>query len=132
MSKDRITMHCNLAVPPSKLFNDWLDSKSHTAFTGAGAQINKKINSEYKAWDGYISGKILQLEENKRILHSWRTSEFPDKEEDSKLEILLEDMDGGTAITLNHWDIPKGDGKKYEAGWLEFYFEPMGEYYGKI
>ncbi len=43
----------------------------------------------------------------------------------------LEEVKGGTRVTLLHSDIPDGQGKKYEEGWQESYFEPMKEYFSE-
>ena len=34
-----------------------------------------------------------------------------------------------TRITLRHTDIPVGQGEMYREGWLEYYFEPMQQYF---
>lgn len=53
--------------------------------TGGEAEISNKINEAFTAWDGYIEGTNVQLEPNKRIIQSWRTSEFDETDEDSQL-----------------------------------------------
>ena len=112
-----------------RLYTAWLNSEEHGNFTGGEANIDAIVGSEYSAWDEYITGKILELEPGRRILQTWRTSEFEDSDEDSLLEILLSDTDNGCLLTLKHWDIPAGQGKSYEAGWEEHYFSPMRSYF---
>ncbi len=132
MNKDKIHLNEEFPVKSPVLFNAWLDGNKHSAFTGGGpVSIRNVTGSNYTAWDGYISGKILELEEGKRILHTWRTSEFPENAEDSLLEILLEDTVKGCKLTLNHWNIPEGQVNDYKKGWVEFYFKPMKEYFKK-
>ena len=129
MKTEKIKMEITLPETPEKIYKAWLNSKSHSAFTGAKAKIQEKVNSNYSAWAGYITGKITALEENKKIVHAWRTSEFPADAKDSKLEISLKEVKGGTKLTLIQTDIPKGDKKKYTDGWHEFYFIPMKKYF---
>ena len=68
-------------ILPSKagqVYSDWLNSEKHELFTG-GEAINKaEVGFMHSAWDGYIWGEILELDEGKRILMSWTTSEFPE------------------------------------------------------
>jgi activator of HSP90 ATPase len=64
-------------------------------------------------------------------VQSWRTSDFPEESEDSRLEILLEEAEGGTKLTLIHTQIPEGQGEEYRRGWEEFYFEPLSQYFSK-
>lgn len=130
MKTEKIQLKENFPISAIELYNAWLDSKKHSAFTGGGpASIKDETGSKFSAWDGYIEGEILALEEGKRILHSWRTTEFPENAESSLLEIILEDSKTGCTLTLNHWNIPEGQSKEYKQGWIDFYFKPMKEYF---
>lgn len=116
-------------VTAKKLYEAWLDSKEHSAFTGSKAKINPAIGGAFTAWDKYISGKTLVLQPYSRIVQSWRTTEFHDSYPDSTLEVLFEKSANGTKMTLLHSGIPKGDSKKYEDGWNEYYIIPMKNYF---
>jgi activator of HSP90 ATPase len=128
---DSIKVSATFSVPAQRLYEAWLDSIDHSAFTGAKAVASSKVGGKFSAWDGYITGKTLELKPFSRIVQAWRTNEFPKGAPDSRLEITLEKAKGGTRITLTHSNIPTGQGKAYEDGWFEFYFEPMQEYFGK-
>jgi uncharacterized protein YndB with AHSA1/START domain len=119
-----------LPASPERIYQAWLDAAEHTAFTGARATVEPHIGGRHSAWDGYIEGKTLELEPSRRIKQSWRSTEFPEGHADSHLEVMLEPESGGTRITIFHSDIPEGQGKMYEEGWREHYFEPMAEYFG--
>jgi activator of HSP90 ATPase len=120
-----------LPVSAKKLYSAWLSSKEHTAFTGGKAKTGDKVNAKHSAWDGYISGKNLELKPGKKIVQSWRTLEFPDNAPDSTLEINFEEKAGKTTLSLYHHGLQKGDAKKYSDGWKEHYFEPMKAYFSK-
>ena len=120
-----------LPVPAKTLYKAWLSSKDHTAFTGGKAKASDKPNAKHSAWDGYISGKNLELWPGKKIVQSWRTLEFPDNAPDSILEITFEEKAGKTTLSLYHHGLQKGDAKKYSDGWKEHYFEPMKDYFKK-
>jgi activator of HSP90 ATPase len=129
MKADSIRMSAVVAAEPKAVYAAWMSSKGHAAMTGSGAKISAKVGSAYTAWDGYISGKTLELEPGSRIVQSWRTTDFESGEPDSHLEVLLEKAKGGTKVTLVHTDIPAGHGAEYRKGWLDFYFKPMKEYF---
>jgi len=93
--------------------------------------IDPKNGGNFTAWDGYIQGKNLELVPGRKIVQSWRTSEFPSRSPDSRIEILLEGTKSGTKITIAHTNIPDGQGEGYRQGWLDYYFKPMKEYFGK-
>lgn len=116
-------------VPVTEIFNAWLESEAHSGFTGSPAQIEPVVNGGFSAWDGYISGRTLEIDPPHRVLQSWRTTEFPQDSPDSHLEILFEEMEGGTQLRLIHTNIPAGQGENYLQGWQEFYFQPMQQYF---
>lgn len=111
-----------------KIYTAWLNSEGHTKMTGGVAIISDTVGGKFTAWDGYIQGKNIQLELNKRILQSWRTSQFEKQEQDSQLEILFNEVDGRTEITLIHTELPNS-GEHYRKGWNEHYFQPMKDYF---
>jgi len=131
MKAEKIQLSKTFPINSKKLFNAWLSSREHSAFTGGKAKIQNKVGSKFNAWDNYISGEILELEEGKRILHFWRSNDFPKNAEDSLLEIVLKETDKGCRLILKHWNIPEGQGKSYKDGWVKFYFEPMKKYFNK-
>ncbi|MBI2165711.1 MAG: SRPBCC domain-containing protein [Chloroflexi bacterium] len=125
------TIQVSAVIPASveRIYKAWLSSKEHGAFTGGSAEVDPRVDGEFTAWDGYIQGKTIELEPYSRIAQTWRTSDFPSGSADSRLEVLLEKAKGGTKITLVHTNIPDGQGKNYQQGWLEYYFEPMKKYF---
>jgi len=128
---DSIQVSTVLPASPARIYRAWLSSKAHTAMTGGEATVDPKVGGRHTAWDGYIEGVTLELEPNRRIVQSWRSTEFPAGAPDSRLEILLEKVEGGTTITLNHSEIPAGQGVQYESGWVESYFDPMRAYFSR-
>ncbi len=123
-------------VTPQQVYDAFLSSKGHSGMTGGTAKISDKVGAAFTAWDGYITGKNLELVPGKLIVQAWRTSEFPDGAEDSLLRIELaphKDKDGktGTMLLMTHSNIPDGQENMYGPGWHESYWEPMKEYFSK-
>jgi activator of HSP90 ATPase len=118
-------------VSAKKLYDSWLDSSSHSMFTGAKAHIEPRNGSNFSMWNGYITGTNLILQPYGRIVQNWRTTEFPEGAPDSKLEILFEKHNSGTKLTIIHSHLPSGDERKYEKGWKENYLKPMKIYFQK-
>lgn len=128
---ESLKMSVTLPVKADKLYKAWLTSKEHAAFTGGAAKVSSKVGGKFTAWDGYISGKNTELKANKKIVQTWRTSEFPENAPDSILEIDFEEKNGKTKLNLYHYNLQKGDAKKYRDGWRDYYFEPMKQYFGE-
>ena len=131
MPNDALRMTVLLPASPDEVYNAWLDPTQHGEFTGSPAEVEAVVGGAHSAWDGYITGKIVELEPGKRIVQSWRTTEFPVEAGDSRLALTLTAVDGGTELLLEHLDIPEGQGHAYEQGWVEYYFEPMKKHFGK-
>ena len=99
--------------------------------TGSVAKVSGRLRGKFSAWDGYISGKTLELDPERRIVQAWRTTEFPKDAPDSHLEVFLAKTKSGTKVTLTHTKIPEGQSVSYKQGWEDFYFTPMKKYFGK-
>jgi activator of HSP90 ATPase len=125
-----LRMSIVLSVPPERLYRAWLSSKEHGAFTGAKAKVVAKVGGKHSAWDGYISGKTLELTPERRIVQAWRTTDFLEENPDSRLEITFAAVPKGARLTLKHTKIPKGQASAYEQGWKDYYFKPMKAYFG--
>ena len=119
-----------IPASPEAVYNAWLNSEEHGLMTGGSAQVSAVVGDTFEAWDGYIQGKNLELESPKRILQSWRTSEFEDSEEDSLLEVLFTPEGKETRVTIRHSNLPK-HGMQYKQGWVDSYFTPMKEYFAE-
>jgi len=118
-----------IPASPEDIYHAWLDSEGHSRMTGSPARTSAKVGEKFEAWDGYIQGRNLELEPGKRILQAWRTTDFEPSDEDSLVEVVLEPAAGGTKVTIRHSNLP-ADGEQYLQGWIDFYFQPMKEYFG--
>lgn len=124
-----ITVKFMLPVPAERIYTAWLDSAEHSAMTGAKATCSREVGGEFTAWDGYIHGKNLLLIENKKIVQSWRSSDFPEDASDSVLSIQLLEREGITEVVLEHSDIPPERAVDFQSGWIEYYANPMQKYF---
>jgi len=127
---DDFEISIDLPVSAKDLYEAWLNSEQHGAFTGAQAEIQPVIGGKYIAWDGYIEGETLEMDASVRIVQSWRTVEFPEDAPDSTIELTFTEFEGGSKLTLRHTGLQPGDGEKYEQGWIDSYFVPMQSYFG--
>ena len=125
------TLTTTIPASPQEVYEAWLDSLAHTEMTGGEANVSGEIGAEVSAWDGYISGRNLELVSGERIVQSWRTSEFSDEHEDSIITLTLEEVEDGTRLTLEHTNVPDEQRSYEEGGWQENYFEPMVAYFAE-
>jgi uncharacterized protein YndB with AHSA1/START domain len=126
------TLTATIPARPEEIYQAWLDSIGHSEMTGGEATMSDEVGAEVSAWDGYISGRNLELVDGERIVQSWRTSEFGDEEDDSVITVVLQETEDGTLLTLEHSNVPD-EHKSYEqGGWQSNYFEPMVAYFTEL
>src|SRR5215216_2955132 len=130
--KNRFTISDFIPAKASEIYGAWLSSDGHTAMTGSPAQVEGTLGGKFSAWDGYIYGTTLDLIPSRHIVQAWRTTEFPEEAPDSHLEILLDEIDGRTKVTLTHRDMPEDQVDSYQQGWDNFYFTPMKKYFSGL
>jgi uncharacterized protein YndB with AHSA1/START domain len=124
-------LSCTLPASPEAVYEAWLDSKAHSAMTGGQAKMSKKVGAEISAWDGYINGKNIELVKDRRIVQSWRTSQFGDEDPDSVVTVTLAALKTGARLTLHHAKVPDGQTSYEKGGWQDHNFKPMKDYFAK-
>ena len=61
------TVSAEIPAAPQEIYDAWLSSEGHTAMTGGEANVSAAPGAEFDAWDGYISGRNVELDAGKRI-----------------------------------------------------------------
>ncbi len=125
------TLTTTIPASAQEIYEAWLDSLAHTEMTGSEAVMSEEVGAEVTAWDGYISGRNLELVPGERIVQSWRTTAFDEEHEDSIITVTLEEVEDGTLLTLVHSRVPDGQTSYQEGGWEKHYFEPMIAYFAE-
>ena len=118
-------------VSPKEVYQAYVDPKKHSELTGSEATGKPVVGGKFTAWDGYISGKFLELEEGKRVVQEWTSTDFPEGVPPSRLELTFREVPKGTEIVMVHSNVPKDQGDETAEGWTEFYWEPMKQYFKK-
>ena len=117
---------------PEEVYDAFLDPKKHSDFTGSEATGKAEVGAEFTAWDGYISGRNLELKKGKRIVQEWTTTEWPKGYPPSRLELTFNEIDGRrTELTMVHSEIPADQEDELKQGWTDYYWEPLKHYFGK-
>ncbi len=111
------------------LYHIYMDAKKHSKAIGGGAvNISTKIGSSYSAWDGYITGKTLQLIKGKIIVQSWRSSDFKENDLDSTLILWFEKKGNDAIVNMAHANVPDHQYHAVKEGWGDFYWKPWRKY----
>ncbi len=119
-----------IPASPTDIYDALLDARTHSEFTGARATCERWVGGQFTAWDGYISGTNLKLENSRRIIQEWRTTEWPNGYGPSTLEFTLKPKGKGTEISLVQKNVPVDQAADYQRGWIEHYWRPLRRFFG--
>jgi len=117
------------SAKPEEAYNALVDAKKHSAFTGSKATMNPRPGGKFTAWDGYISGKNLELVKGKKIVQESKTSEWPEDYPSSLLQFTFLSVKGGTEIRMVHPKVPASQVEQYREGWVTSYWDPLKDYF---
>ena len=120
-----------ISAEPEEVYDAFVNAKKHTAFTGSKATSQPRVGGRFTAWDGYSFGKYLKLEKGKRIVQEWKTTEWPEGYPPSIVEFSFRKKEGGTELTMVHSKVPAEQAEDYRQGWIDFYWNPLKEYFRK-
>jgi activator of HSP90 ATPase len=115
---------------PHEVYEALMDSKKHAAFTGSAAEISREVGGEYIAYDGYITGKNIELVPDKKIVQSWRAVDW-EEGYFSRVTFEFTSVPEGTRLDFVHTDVPDGTEDEFTQGWIDNYWEPMEKYFEK-
>jgi activator of HSP90 ATPase len=109
---------------PHEVYEALMDSKKHSAFTGDKAVISRKVGGSFKAYGDYIESKNIELIPDKKIVQSWRSSDWP-KGHYSKVIFDFKELGKKTKLYFVHEDVPEDQYAEIKQGWNDFYWTPM-------
>jgi activator of HSP90 ATPase len=116
---------------PKQVYDAYVDPKKHSEFTDSKATGKPIAGGKYSTWDGYIFGKYLALEDGKRVVAEWTTTDWEEGYGPSRLELTFSAVPEGTQIVMVHSDVPKLQEDEVAQGWMEFYWNPLKEYFNQ-
>ena len=120
-----------IPAAPVEIYDAFLNEQKHSAFTGAKATCDRRVGGKFTAWDGYISGKNVRLENGRRIVQEWKTSEWPKGVPPSLIEFKFKPKGQGTEVTMVQKNVPAIQAGNYEKGWIDYYWTPLKKYFRK-
>ena len=107
---------------PHDVYEALMDSEKHSRFSGAKADISREVGGAFTAYDGALSGTILELVPDEKIVQTWRGSDdgwAPGHY--STATFSLEAIDGGTRLTFVQTGVPEQSLEQISQGWQTFY-----------
>ncbi len=130
MRTKTIRQSITFEASPHEVYEALMDSRKHSRFTRDRATISRKVGGVFTAYDGYIEGINLELIPDKKIVQSWRGSDWPEGHY-SRAVFALKEMKGGTRLSFTQTGVPEEHYDDISQGWHDYYWTPMREMLGK-
>jgi activator of HSP90 ATPase len=133
-----ITIHQSayFKVAPAKVYRTLLSSvafsactkKSFDMFTVSSAKIDSVVGGTFSLFDGHITGRILELVPDQRIVEAWRVVDWPAGVYSiARFDISAEGS--GTRVIFEHVGFPEGLKEHLSIGWQQHYWDAMTKYF---
>lgn len=88
------------------------------------AQIRPEVGGAFVLFGGIISGRVIELVPNERIVQAWRAADWPPGVYSiARFELRAEGP--GTRLLFDHTGFPAGAAEHLAAGWRGNYWEPL-------
>eukprot|EP01126_Amoeba_proteus_P037693 TRINITY_DN38_c0_g1_i11.p1 TRINITY_DN38_c0_g1~~TRINITY_DN38_c0_g1_i11.p1 ORF type:complete len:252 (-),score=34.10 TRINITY_DN38_c0_g1_i11:183-938(-) len=116
-------------VPPPPLFESFIDERRVSAYTQGPAKISPQPGGSFEMFGGAVSGQILSIETNSKLVQKWRFNTWP-KDHYSEVTMEFLDQGGRTQITLLQTGIPSQDFDRTKSGWEEFFWRRIKGLFG--
>jgi activator of HSP90 ATPase len=117
-----------LPAPAEILYATYMDPAKHAEMTGMPVMISAESGSEFRAFNGQLSGAMLAAIPSRLVIQSWRSRHFGEGDPDSTLILAFAPEGGGGRIDLVHIDVPAQDYEGVTQGWETHYWEPWRRY----
>jgi len=115
-----------IPASPEEVYAALTNPATIQLWSGEPAEMSTEPGSEFSLWEGNISGKNLEFEQNKKIVQEWY---FGEQEEPSIVTIKLHADKDKTSAELRHTNIPDEAYEDMVSGWDENYFGSLAEFY---
>lgn len=105
-----------------------MDSRQHSTITGGTVTIDPSVGGSFSTFGGYATGVNVELEPGRRIVQTWRASDWP-KGADSRVTFTLAKAGKGTRLTFSQIGVPPAFRRAIADGWRAYYWEPLAAYF---
>lgn len=124
MKTKTIRQTITFKASPHEVYEALMDSRKHSEFTGAEANISRKVGGKFNAYDGYAEGTNLELVKDKKIAQKWRADDWPAGHY-STVTFVLEKVGDGTKLKFTQTGVPEDQYEPISQGWVEHYWDNM-------
>jgi activator of HSP90 ATPase len=116
-----------LPATPEEVYMALTNPLTLELWTGDEVEMSTEAGSEFSLWGGSIVGKNLEFEQDKKLVQQWY---FDGEPETSIVTIKLHDgKNNTTSVELRHTNIPDKEYDNFAAGWDDYYFGALSDFF---
>ncbi len=114
-----------IPAPPEEVYMALTNEFTIELWTGEKAMMKAEAGTEFSMWDGAITGRVIELVPNKKIVQEW----FFDEDSQSILTIKLHEVGSSTSVEVRHTNIPGEAWENMVEGWEGVYMGSLQDYF---
>jgi activator of HSP90 ATPase len=112
-----------------EIYETLLDPQRAQIWTRGPVKLSKDINSDFEFFNGNVSGKILELIPDKKIVQSWRLKSWP-AGHFSEVTIDLNQGSDSTVLNIKQTGVPIGQEELTQTNWSGYYWRAIKGSFG--
>lgn len=128
-----VTSNEEFRTTADEMYQTFVDPQRLAAFTRSPPKVfeGAKSGGKFELFGGNVSGEYLHLEPGKKVVQSWRLSQWP-AGHFSKLQIEFDqnDVDHVTVMRVTWEGVPVGQEEVTKRNWLEYYVKSIKQAFG--
>jgi len=124
-------------VPAAILYRTFLDTVDLSRMTRSPCSASPQIGGDWSIFNGSVRGKFLEVDQDRRIVQTWRFSNWNDSDESKVTISFTSEGPACTKITVEQSGIPShdrfGNPEQHNlcaAGWEEKYWSGISKFLG--
>ncbi|KAJ3078923.1 hypothetical protein HK102_004136, partial [Quaeritorhiza haematococci] len=98
-------------------------------WTRGPAKVPAEAGKEYELFGGNVSGTVVEMVPNKKIVQKWRLKSWP-KDHHSTVTLEFDEQSDSTFLRLTQTEVPIGEKDTTESNWHAYYWNPIKSTFG--
>ncbi|CAB4383310.1 unnamed protein product [Rhizophagus irregularis] len=118
-----------LQTSADQIYETLLDPGRVAAWTRSRPDIFRHVGSVFSLFDGNVTGTMVELVQNEKIVQTWRLKTWPEGHF-STVTIKFEQASDFTRVHINQEGVPIGEVDAVRNNWQSYYWNPIKNVFG--
>ncbi|KAJ3177798.1 hypothetical protein HDU87_004320 [Geranomyces variabilis] len=118
------------SASPRDIFETLVDKQRVQGWTRGKAEVGREVGSKFCLFDGNITGEVVEVVENKKLVQKWRLKSWP-AGHFSTVEFEFSEK-AGTTLKVTQSDVPIAEKDSTEKNWQTYYWNSIRATFGYV